>query len=176
MSFDNQHFARLVESGKPVGEVIAVEKFLIRVRGLQPAALHALIMFEDGSKGFVNQIQPNYVLVLHLGSEPLRTGMVAVVQHQELVTKVGKDYIGRVISVTGDPLDGKGPIPADDVWPVFNAAPPLYERKLLEDQLESGVIAIDSLFPIAISKQRHALSTDNREKRVNSYNTTFKLA
>lgn len=161
MSFDNQHFAKLVESGKPVGEVIAVEKFLIHVSGLQPSALHALVMFEDGSKGFISQIHPGFVIVLHLGSATLRIGMVAVLQHQELVCKVGKDFIGRVVSVTGDPLDGKGPIPADAVWPVFNPAPPLYERKLLEDQLESGVTAIDALFPI-VRGQRIALLGDSK--------------
>ncbi|MBP9761869.1 sodium-transporting two-sector ATPase, partial [Candidatus Saccharibacteria bacterium] len=161
MSFGNQHFDKLVDSGKPVGEVIAVEKFLIQVSGLQPSALHGLVMFEDGSKGFISQILTDHVVVLHLGSEALRIGMVAVLQHQELVCKVGKDFIGRVVSVTGDPLDGKGPVPADSVWPVFNTAPPLYERKLLADQLESGVTAIDALFPI-VRGQRMALIGDSK--------------
>lgn len=161
MSFDNQHFAKLIESGRPVGEVIAVERFLIQVSGLQPSALHSLVMFEDGSKGFISQVHPDHVVVLHLGSEALRVGMVAVLQHKELVSKVGKDFIGRVVSVTGDPLDGKGPIAADSVWPVFNTAPPLYERKLLEDQLESGVTAIDALFPI-VRGQRMALLGDSK--------------
>jgi F-type H+-transporting ATPase subunit alpha len=161
MSFGNQHFEKLVESGKPVGEVIGVDKFLVQVSGLQPSALHALVMFEDGSKGFINQILEDHLLVLHLGSESLRVGMVAVLQHQELVCKVGKDFIGRVVSVTGDPLDGKGPVPADAVWPVFNTAPPLYTRKLVEDQLESGVTAIDSLFPM-VRGQRMALLGDSK--------------
>ncbi|MBC7546663.1 sodium-transporting two-sector ATPase [Candidatus Saccharibacteria bacterium] len=161
MNSGNQHFDRLVESGSPVGEVIAVEKFLIKAHGLQPCAVHALVMFEDGSKGFVHQVHTDHVVILHLGTEGLRIGMVAVVQHQELVTKVGKDFIGRVVSVTGEPLDGKGPIAADSVWPVFNTAPPLYERKLLEDQLESGITAIDALFPI-VRGQRMALLGDSK--------------
>jgi F-type H+-transporting ATPase subunit alpha len=161
MSDTAQHFEKLVAAGNPVGEVIAVEKFLITCRGLQPCAVHALIMFEDGSKGFVNQVLADHVTILHLGSETLRTGVVAVVQHQELVTKVGKDFIGRVVTVTGEPLDGKGPIAADSVWPVFNTAPPLYQRKLVEDQLESGVTAIDSLFPI-VRGQRMALLGDSK--------------
>lgn len=161
MSFDNQHFAKLVESGKPVGEVIGIDKFLIRVSGLQPSSLHALVMFEDGSKGFINQINEEDVLVLHLGAEALKVGMVAVLQHTELVSKVGKDFIGRVVSVTGEPLDGKGPIPADDVWPVFNTARPLFERKLVEDQVESGVTALDALFPI-VRGQRMALLGDSK--------------
>lgn len=161
MSTGNQHFDRLVAAGNPVGEVIAVEKFLVRASGLQPCAVHALIMFDDGTKGFVHQVQADHVVILHLGTEPLRTGVVAVVQHQELVTKVGKDFVGRVVSVTGDPLDGKGPIGADDVWPVFNTAPALWERRLVEDQVESGVTAIDALFPI-VRGQRMALLGDSK--------------
>jgi len=157
----NQHFDRLIAAGNPVGEVIGVDKFLVHASGLQPCSVHALVMFEDGSKGFVNQVLDDNVTVLHLGSEPLRAGMVAVVQHQELVCKVGKDFIGRVISVTGEPLDGKGPIAPDSVWPVFNTAPPLYERKLLDTQLESGVMTIDALFPI-VRGQRMALLGDSK--------------
>lgn len=157
----NQHFDRLVAAGNPVGEVIAVDKFLIRASGLQPCAVHALIMFENGSKGFVHQVDTNHVVILHLGETPLDVGMVAVVQHQELVSKVGKDFVGRVITVTGEPLDGKGPIAADGVWPVFSTAPPLYERKLLSDQLESGVTTIDALFPI-VRGQRMALLGDSK--------------
>lgn len=161
MNSGNQHFDKLVAAGNPVGEVIAVDKFLVQANGLQPCAIHALVMFEDGSKGFIHQILPDHVVILHLGSASVRTGMVAVIQHQELVCKVGKDFIGRVVSVTGDPLDGKGPIPADDVWPVFNIAPSIYERRLVEDQVESGVTAIDSLFPM-VRGQRMALLGDSK--------------
>ncbi len=161
MRSGNQHFDALVNAGNPVGEVTAVDKFLIQATGLQPCAIHALVMFEDGSKGFIHQIQPDHVLILHLGSEPVRAGMVAVVQHQELVCKVGKGFVGRVVSVTGDPLDGKGPIEASNVWPVFNVAPSIYERRLVEDQVESGVMAIDALFPM-VRGQRMALLGDSK--------------
>ncbi len=157
----NQHFDRLVEAGNPVGEVIAVDTFLVRVKGLQPSAIHALILFEDGSKGFVHQVGEHHVDILHMGGEHLRAGMIAVVQHPELVCKVGKDFIGRVVSVTGDPLDGKGPVVADSVWPVFNDAPALRERQMLDQQLESGVVAIDSLFPLARG-QRMAVLGDSK--------------
>jgi F-type H+-transporting ATPase subunit alpha len=161
MAGGGQHFDKLIAAGNAVGEVIAVEKFLIKVRGLQPCAVHALVMFADGSKGFVHQVYETHVVILHLGVEALEIGMVAVIQYQELVTKVGKDFIGRVVSVTGDPLDGKGPIAADSVWPVFNTAPPLYQRKLVEDQVETGVTAIDALFPI-VRGQRMALIGDSK--------------
>ncbi len=161
MTTGNQHFDKLVDAGKPVGEVIGVEKFLVTAKGLQPCRIHALVMFEDGSKGFVHQVLSDRVVILHMGSIQLKSGMIAVLQHEELVSKVGKDFIGRVITVTGEPLDGKGPIAADATWPVFRAAPPLYERKLLDTQLESGVTALDALFPI-VRGQRMALLGDSK--------------
>jgi len=161
MSTGNKNFDKLVEAGNAVGEVIGVDKFMVVVRGLQPVTVHALVMFEDGSKGFVNHIDSDAVKILHLGETELRTGTMAVVQNQEFLCKVGKDYIGRVISATGEPLDGKGPIAPDAVWPVFNNAPPLYERKLLSDQVESGVLAIDAIFPI-VRGQRMAMLGDTK--------------
>src|ERR1700722_11843773 len=97
---DNKHFDQLVAAGNPVGEVIAVDRWLVRLKGLNPINVHALIMFEDGSKGFVHQVLENQVVVLHLGTATLSVGTTAVLQHSELVTKVGKDYIGRVVSVS----------------------------------------------------------------------------
>ncbi len=158
---DNQHFNRLVENGNPVGEVIGVDGFLIKVLGLHPVNAHALILFEDGSKGFVHQVLESHVVVLHLGVLKLTAGLLAVVQYQELVCKVGKDFIGRVVSVMGEPLDGKGPIAASAVRSVFRPAPPLHTRKLLDTQLESGITAIDSLFPI-VRGQRMALLGDSK--------------
>lgn len=157
----SRHFEQLVKKGQPVGEVSSVESFLVHVKGLHPVSIHSLIMFEDGSKGFVHHIYEDYVVVLHLGQESLVPGLLAVVQHDDLVAKVGKDFIGRVVSVSGEPLDGKGPIAADAVWPVFNTAPMLYEREMLNDQLESGVTAVDALFPI-VRGQRIAIIGDSK--------------
>jgi F-type H+-transporting ATPase subunit alpha len=155
----HQHFQTLVKSGQPVGEVIAVDSFLVKVKGLQPVNVHALIVFEDGSKGFVEHVMEEFVSILHMGSDTLKTGMMAVIQENEMLAKVGSDFIGRVISVTGEPLDGKGPIASDATWPVFKAAPPIFERKMLDTQMESGLIAIDTMFPI-VRGQRMALLGD----------------
>jgi F-type H+-transporting ATPase subunit alpha len=158
---NSRHFEQLVESGRPVGEIIGVDHFLVRVKGLQPINLRALVMFEDGSKGFVHRILEDHIIVLHLGSTELATGMTVVEQYESLVTKVGKDYIGRVISVTGEPLDGKGPIAADTVWPIFAPAPMLYKREILDNQLETGVGLIDVLFPL-VRGQRIAILGDSK--------------
>jgi F-type H+-transporting ATPase subunit alpha len=158
---DGSHFAKLASSGKPVGDVIGVERFLVRVRGMQPVSVHSLVVFEDGSKGFVHHIYEDYVIVLHLGEKPVSVGMTVVVQHESLVAKVGKDFIGRVVSVTGDPLDDGGPVVADDVWPVFAQAPMLHEREMLSDQLETGIIVVDNLFPL-LRGQRMAMLGDSK--------------
>jgi F-type H+-transporting ATPase subunit alpha len=157
----DKHFDFLIESGHPIGEVVAVDKYLIKVKGLHPVSSHALVLFDDGSKGMVHYIYEDHVEVLHLGENLLTIGTTVVVQNDELVCKVGKNFIGRVVTVTGEPLDGKGPIAADDTWPVFNPAPPLYTRKQLSDQLETGVIVVDSLFPI-VKGQRMAILGDSK--------------
>jgi F-type H+-transporting ATPase subunit alpha len=158
---EDKHFRRLVDSGRPIGEVIAVNGFLIRVRGLQPVSLHSMIVFEDGSRGFVQQILESQVVILHMGAANLKVGMVAAVQQDQLTTNVGKDFVGRVISAAGEPLDGKGAIAADGSWPVFNNAPPMYERELLKTQLETGVALLDTLFPV-VRGQRMALLGDSK--------------
>lgn len=157
----NRHFDYLVSQGKPVGEVIAINKFLVKARGLNPISQHALVLFEDGSKGVVQAIREEYVNIMHLGSGALRIGMTVVLQNNDLVCKVGKDFIGRVISVTGEPLDGKGTIAADSTWPVFNTAPPLFTRQRLSDQLATGITSIDMLFPI-VQGQRLAILGDSK--------------
>ena len=155
------HFQRFVAAGNPVGEVIGINASLVQVRGLQPVNMHSMVIFEDGSRGFVQRIFEDHVLVLHMGNAPLRVGMVVVVQQLELTTRVGKDFVGRVVSAIGEPLDGKGAIAADANWPVFNAAPPIYAREQLSTQLETGVTLIDALFPI-VRGQRMALLGDSK--------------
>lgn len=157
----NQHFQRLVDSGRPVGEIVSINKFLVTVRGLQPVSPHSVVIFENGSRGFVQHIEEEEVQVLNLGSANLKNGMLTVVQSPQLTAKVGKDYIGRVVTVNGDPLDDKGAVAADGEWPIFNSAPPIYARELLNKQLETGVSIIDALFPIARG-QRLALVGDSK--------------
>lgn len=156
-----KHFERLLKSGRPVGRVQGVSRFLARVKGLQPCPLRSLILFDDGSKGFVHQIEEDHVKVLHMGRRQLSAGQTAVLQHTSLVCQVGRDFVGRVVSVTGQPLDGGRVIAADGVWPVFNTAPAISRRRLLGEQLISGITVVDSLFPI-VRGQRMALLGDSK--------------
>lgn len=158
---DNRHFDHLIEKGNPIGEIVGIEDFLIKIKGLQPVNIRSLVMFEDGSKGYVHEIRESYVSVLYLGTNELSVGMKVVVQHDDLVTKVGKDFIGRVINVFGEPLDGKGPIASDATWPVFNSAPMLYQREALSDLLSTGVTVLDSIVPL-VKGQRLAILGDSK--------------
>ncbi|MBI2009462.1 sodium-transporting two-sector ATPase [Candidatus Saccharibacteria bacterium] len=157
----SQHFQKLVDAGRPVGEIVAINSFLITVKGLQPVSIHSLVIFEDGSRGFTRDILEDRVMVLRQGTSQLKIGTLAVVAEENLTAKVGKDFVGRVISVTGEPLDGKGAIAADAYWLVFNSTPPIYQRELLDTQLETGVTLIDTVFPI-VRGQRIALLGDSK--------------
>jgi F-type H+-transporting ATPase subunit alpha len=154
-------FKELVDKGQPVGEIIGIDSFLVKVRGLQPANVHALIRFEDGSKGYIHHIYEDYVVVMKLGTTLLRIGMVCVIQHSELLTKVGKNFVGRVVNIFGEPLDDKGPIEPDAVWDVFHSAPMLYERKLLDTQLETGITVLDINYSL-VRGQRMAVLGDGK--------------
>jgi F-type H+/Na+-transporting ATPase subunit alpha len=157
----DKQFEELVAKGNPVGEIIGLDSFMIKVRGLQPTNVHALLRFEDGSKGYVHHVYEDHVIVMNLSTAPLRIGMVVVVQHDQLLTKVGKGYVGRVINVFGEPLDGKGDIQPDTVREVFNNAPMLYERKLLDSQLETGITILDINFSL-VRGQRMAVLGDGK--------------
>jgi len=161
MKEKDKDFEKLVAKGNPVGEIIGIDSFLIKVRGLQPSNVHALVRFEDGSKGYIHHIYEDYVMIMKLGTTQLSIGMVVVIQHEELLTKVGKNFIGRVVNTFGEPIDGKGPIEPDDVWEVFHNAPMLYERKLLDTQLETGITVLDINYSL-VRGQRMAVLGDGK--------------
>jgi F-type H+-transporting ATPase subunit alpha len=150
-----------IKNGAPVGEVIAVNTFLIKVKGLNPVNLHSLVIFENGSTGFVFEILEDYIIILNLDVATPAIGQLVTITYPDLVCNVGKGFIGRVINANGEPLDGKGSITAEKSWPIFNAAPPLIDRELLSERLETGIVVIDSLFPI-VRGQRMALLGDSK--------------
>jgi F-type H+-transporting ATPase subunit alpha len=160
MSLDKL-FEEMVERGNPVGEIIGIDSFLVKVRGMQPSNVHALVRFEDGSKGYIHHIYEDHVVVMKLGTTVLHVGMVCVIQHERLLTKVGKNFKGRVVNAFGEPIDGKGAIEADSTWEVFHNAPMLYERKLLDTQLETGITVLDINFSL-VRGQRMAVLGDGK--------------
>ena len=111
---DNPRFAQLVSSGQPTGEVVGVNRFLTTVRGLGAIAVNALVYFENGHTGMVREVGPENTMILNLTAESMPIGTLAVLDSDELTTGVGDALIGRVVSVMGEPLDGKGPIKLPD--------------------------------------------------------------
>lgn len=159
--FDNPKFAKLVADGHPTGEVIGVDRFLVTVRGLGEVAVNALIYFDNGHQGLVREVRTDTVMILNLTAETIPIGTLAVIEAEEVVTGVGDALLGRVLSVTGQPLDNKGPITFSRFDPVFKVAPGIIERKQLSEPLTTGVAIADQLFPL-VKGQRIAVLGDNK--------------
>lgn len=154
-------FNKLVASGNPVGEVIGIDSFMVSVKGLQPSNVHATVRFEDDTRGYVHQVLEDHVVVMKLDPSPLHIGAVCVIEARDIMIPVGKNFIGRVVNVFGEPIDGKGEIVADQEWDVFHNAPALYERELLDTPVETGVIILDLEYSLARG-QRMAMLGDSK--------------
>ena len=157
----SKQFESLVAAGNPVGEVIGIDSFLIKIKGLQPTNVRALIRFDDDTRGYVHHVYEDYVMVMKLDPTPLRIGAVCVIEKPDLLTNVGKNYIGRVINAFGEPIDGKGPITPDMEWEIFHSAPMLYERELLDTPVETGISILDLEYSLARG-QRMAMLGDSK--------------
>lgn len=159
--FDDQKFQKLVEAGNLTGEVSATNSFIVEVKGLEGVRLGAQVLFEDGQRGLVREAYGDRVVLFNVDSERIMPGTLAVVESDVLSVPVGKALIGRVISPMGVPLDGKGAIRTTQTSGVFNPAPGIMDRDPLNEQLASGVAAVDMFFPIVMG-QRIAILGDSK--------------
>lgn len=159
--FDTAQFQSLVESDNLTGQVVAVNRFIVEVKGLHGVKIGAQVLFEDGQRGIVRETYGDKVILYNIDSEILPIGTLAVVQHDMLQVPVGPELVGRVISPMGTPLDGAGPVQTAQSSGIFSAAPGIMDRKVLDQQLESGVTAVDSFFPIVLG-QRIAILGDSK--------------
>jgi F-type H+-transporting ATPase subunit alpha len=159
--FDNQNFQKLVEANQLTGEVVASNSFIVEVKGLEGVRLGAQVLFEDGQRGIVREASGDRVVLFNIDSEKMNPGTLAVVQQDLLQVPVGEELIGRVVSPMGMPLDGKGAIAAKQQSGIFNAAPGIMARSMLNQQLPSGVTAVDMFFPIVLG-QRIAILGDSK--------------
>ena len=161
MEQSSKIFEGLVEAGNPVGEIIGIDSFMVSVKGLQPTNVHATVRFDDDTRGYVHQVLEDYVVVMKLDPSPLQIGAVCVIEKPDIMTPVGKNFIGRVINVFGEPIDGKGEIVPDQEWDVFHPAPMLYERELLDTPVETGITILDLEYSLARG-QRMAMLGDSK--------------
>jgi F-type H+-transporting ATPase subunit alpha len=154
-------FEKLVAAGNPVGETVGIDSFMVSVKGLQPTNVHATVRFDDDTRGYVHQVLEDHVVVMKLDPSPLKIGSVCVIEARDIMVPVGKNFIGRVVNVFGEPIDGKGEIIADQEWDVFHSAPMLYERELLDTPVETGVTILDLEYSLARG-QRMAMLGDSK--------------
>lgn len=159
--FDNAVFQRLVEADHLTGEVVATNRFIVEVKGLEGVRIGAQILFEDGQRGFVREAYGDKVILYNIDSENMSLGTLAVVQYDQLQIPVGHELVGRVVNPLGEPVDGLGPIACGQTSGIFNPAPGIMDRKVLDQQLVSGVTAVDSFFPIVMG-QRIAILGDSK--------------
>lgn len=159
--FDNAEFQKLVEADNLTGEVVATNRFIVEVKGLDGVRVGAQVLFEDGQRGMVREAYGDRVILYNIDSENLALGTLAVVEHDMLNIPVGHGLVGRVVTPMGVPLDGLGPIAATETSGIFNPAPGIMDRKVLDQQLVSGVTAVDSFFPIVLG-QRIAILGDSK--------------
>ena len=128
---------------KTIGDGIAV------VSGIDHAQYGEIVIFENGVKGMVQDIRTNEIGVILFGSEHEikqdtkvgRTGRRAGIP-------VGREFLGRVIDALGAPIDGLGEIKSEGYRPIENEAPGIVDRKQVSVPLQTGILSIDSMFPI----------------------------
>lgn len=159
--FDNPIFQKLVEAGNLTGEIVAANSFIVEVKGLEGVRLGAQILFEDGQRGMVREAYGDKVILFNIDSEKVAPGTLVVVENDTLSVPVGKNLIGRVVTPMGKPLDGKGPIHTSETSGMFNPAPGIMARSMLNEQLASGVTAVDMFFPVVLG-QRIAILGDSK--------------
>ena len=131
------------------GTILTINDGIVNVYGLNHVMYGELVEFETGVKGIVQNVSPKTVGVVLLGSDHnLFEGSKVVRTGKKAGVPVGEGFIGRVVDSLGAPIDGQGPIKETDFFPIENEAPGVINRKKVSTPLQTGILAIDSMFPI----------------------------
>ena len=134
---------------RETGTVIQVGDGIATVYGLEDAMYGEIILFENNIKGMVQKIERKTVGCILFGSDiGIKEGSKAIRQKRRAGVYVGDSIIGRVVDAMGLPIDGKGPIDTDDFLPIEEEAPDIISREPVNKPLQTGILAIDSMFPI----------------------------
>ena len=144
-----------VEDYKPAatsaegGVVIASADGIVQVDGMDRAVYGEIVTFENGAKGMVESVDPGKLgVMLFDGAESVGVGTLVTRSGKRAGIPVGDAFLGRVIDPLGEPIDGKGPIEAEGYNPIEKQAPGILERQSVDTPLHTGILAIDSMFPI----------------------------
>ena len=144
-----------VEDYKPAatsaegGVVIASADGIVQVDGMDRAVYGEIVTFENGAKGMVESVDPGKLgVMLFDGAESVGVGTIVTRSGKRAGIPVGDAFLGRVIDPLGEPIDGKGPIESVGYNPIEKQAPGILERQSVDTPLHTGILAIDSMFPI----------------------------
>ncbi len=139
----------LKAEGKEVGRTIWVGDGIANVVGIDHAFYGEIVQFEDGTKGMVQDIRDDHIGVILFGSDDgIREGTKAVRTYKQAGIPVGDAFVGRVIDALGNPIDGGEEIKTEIYRPVEEPAPGIIERRSVNEPLETGILSIDTMFPI----------------------------
>ena len=131
------------------GVVIASADGIVQVEGMDKAVYGEIVTFENGAKGMVESVEPGKLgIMLFDGAETVGVGTLVTRSGKRAGIPVGDAFLGRVIDPLGEPIDGKGPIEAVGYNPIEKQAPGILERQSVDTPLHTGILAIDSMFPI----------------------------
>ena len=137
------------EGVKEVGNVIWVGDGIATVYGIDHAMYGEIVTFENGVKGMVQDIKRNEIGVIIFGKDTgIKEGTKVARTKKRAGIPVGENFLGRIVDALGAPIDGKGEIEADDYRPIEQEAPGIIDRKSVSVPMETGILAIDSMFPI----------------------------
>jgi len=132
-----------------VGTVIEVGDGIARLHGLSGAMSSELVEFENGVMGIVFNLEKDNVGVIIMGDyTDIEEGDLVKCTRRIASVPVGDALIGRVVNPLGQPIDGKGPLETDKFRPVERIAPNVVLRKEVDTPVQTGIKAIDSMFPI----------------------------
>ena len=132
-----------------IGQVIWVGDGIATIYGMDQAMYGEIVIFENGVKGMVQDVRKNEIGCILFGSDTgIREGTKVTRTKKRAGIPVGEAFIGRVIDPLGAPIDGKGAIASEDYRPIENEAPGIIDRKSVGVPLETGILSIDSMFPI----------------------------
>lgn len=135
--------------GEEIGTVIRVGDSIAAVHGLDHAMYGEIVVFDNGIKGMVQDIKKHQIgVILFAGDAGIHQGSKVKRTHKNAGVPVGSGFIGRIVNALGEPIDGKGDIAADDYRPVEQPAPSIVQRKSVDTPLATGILSIDSMFPI----------------------------
>ena len=131
------------------GVVISSADGIVEVEGMDRAVYGEIVTFENGAKGMVESVEPGRLgIMLFDGAETVGFGTMVTRSGKRAGIPVGDGFLGRVIDPLGEPIDGKGPIEAVGYNPIEKQAPGILERQSVDTPLHTGILAIDSMFPI----------------------------